>query len=102
MRFFGVSSMLQIVRNRSVHLTVLYLRRYKLVCVMEIYPLEVTIDYSPCYIHKNIFSSIQHNCTYTDVNFKNAVVGSCVKDKTTSNLMPPLPGGIWRPFLVWE
>lgn len=32
--------------------------------------------------------------------FKNAVVGSCVKDKTTSNLMPPLPGGIWRPVII--
>jgi len=35
-----------------------------------------------------------------DVNFKNAVVGSCVKDKTTSSLMPPLPGGIWRPVII--
>jgi len=51
---------------------------------------------SMLYSQKHFFSSIQHNCTYTDVNFKNAVVGSCVKDKTTSNLMPPLPGGIWR------
>ena len=55
---------------------------------------------SMLYSQKHFFSSIQHNCTYTDVNFKNAVVGSCVKDKTTSNLMPPLPGGIWRPVII--
>jgi len=102
MRFFGVSSMLQVVCNSCIFNS-LVSSEIK-ACLRDV-NLPIGSNYrlqSMLYSQKHFFSSIQHNCTYTDVNSKNAVVGSCVKDKTTSNLMPPLPGGIWRPFLVWE
>lgn len=100
MRFFGVSSMLQVVCNSCIFNS-LVSSEIK-ACLRDV-NLPIGSNYrlqSMLYSQKHFFSSIQHNCTYTDVNSKNAVVGSCVKDKTTSNLMPPLPGGIWRPVII--
>lgn len=92
--------MLQIVCNSCIFNSLV--SSEKLACLRDV-NLPIGRNYrlqSMLYSQKHFFSSIQHNCTYTDVNFKNAVVGSCVKDKTTSNLMPPLPGGIWRPVII--